>query len=398
MDRRAVFFSPMCLFDNRSGAAISVRTLLEVLAEAGWEVEAYTATFCDGGTEAPLGALLGAEGARDIHRGKIIRRAYRGVMHNILHAGTTVAGKFSQEHAARLAGYLFDSLQKRPADLALTYGGSTYSRQVQARVRPYARRLVFYLANDRYEDASLFAPMDAVLCPSVFLREHYRETLGLDCHVIRDPITPDYFLGPGVRPPTDWDALRRHGLITYINPSPPKGGTLFVRLALMALEQHPALTFLVTEGRMSPAEWRASGVDIAGLPNVLWLPPQRDMRRIYQRTSVLLFPTFWREASGRTVAEAQLSAIPVVASDRGGVPEQLNGGGFCLPVPPECEADHTRVPTEDEVQPWLDTLAGLLDDRETYHQACERALSASAPFHPERARPAARELLQRLAE
>jgi hypothetical protein len=75
MDRRIVFFSPMCLFDHRSGAALSVRTHLQTLAADAWQVETVTGAVCDGPAEYPKERLLGSRGARAKHRGNLERDA-----------------------------------------------------------------------------------------------------------------------------------------------------------------------------------------------------------------------------------------------------------------------------------------------------------------------------------
>lgn len=182
------------------------------------------------------------------------------------------------------------------------------------------------------------------------------------------------------------EARRTLGCVTMINPSLEKGATLFLRLTQMALQRRPEWTFFALEGRLSAAEWYQAGLDVDALANVLWLPNQADMRRIYARTSVLLFPSFWQEASGRSIAEALLSGIPVLASDRGGIPEQMNAGGRSLPVPASCLDNYGRVPAATEIEPWLATLAEWLGSAEAYAAACRRARAAAEPHQPERTR------------
>src|SRR3546814_11226340 len=55
------------------------------------------------------------------------------------------------------------------------------------------------------------------------------------------------------------------------------------------------------------------------------------MREVYRRTHTLLAPSQWEEAWGRVATEAQFSGIPVLASDRGGLPEAVGPGGRVLP-------------------------------------------------------------------
>ncbi len=349
-----------------------------------------TASLCDGRAEYPKERIFGPEGAKPEHQGKNIVLDYRGIRHNILHTRSTVGANLTQQEANTLATILLKVLQKKSFDLVVTYGSSPLSRDLQDIARNHAGKMVFYLANDSYHEPDLFSSMDAIVCPSMFLRDLYKDRLGINPVSLRSIISEQFILSDIDQSYTGRDIMRRIGFVTYINPSPAKGGTLFLRLVSMAYQYRPDITFLVLEGRMSRSQWvKESRIDPGGFANVFWLPNQSDMRRVYQRTSILLFPTFCNEAAGRTVAEAQLNGLPVIASDRGGVPEQLNGGGICLPNPPGCNDDFSVMPTEEHVRSWLDALSGLLNNPDEYDSACTLALEASRPFQPDNSRQAA---------
>ncbi|WP_084605056.1 glycosyltransferase family 4 protein [Desulfonatronum thioautotrophicum] len=389
MPFKALFVSTMCLLDQRSGAALSVRTHLENLAAAGWECHAVTASLCDGNAEYPKVRIFGPEGARPEHQGKCIVLDYSGVRHHILHTRSTVGANLTQQEANSLAMILQKALKENFFDLVITYGSSPLSRDLQNIARKLTRKMVFFLANDSYHDPEVFSSMDVVICPSMFLRDLYRERLGIRPVALRDTISEQFIQTDIDQSFAGRDVLRRKGFVTYVNPSPVKGGTLFLRLVNMAFHNRPDITFLVLEGRLTRSEWiKKFRIDPGGIANVFWMPNQSDMRRVYQRTSILLFPAFWQEASGRIVAEAQLNGIPVIASDRGGIPEQLNGGGICLPNPPGCNDDFSTMPTEEQARPWLDAICRLLDDPDEYDKACTLALEASKPFHPSLTRQA----------
>ncbi len=179
--------------------------------------------------------------------------------------------------------------------------------------------------------------------------------------------------------------MRKQGFITYINPSMQKGATLFLRLVNMAKKKGRDWTFLAVEGRQSMEHFQKQfKVDLAQLPNLWWIPNQWDIRPVYRRTAVLLFPSYWLEASGRSIAEAQLGGIPVLASNHGGMPEQINGGGYLFDIPERYRNDSFQMPTEDEARPWFEVLVSLMEDDNAYAGAVKRAKDAGRFLHPDR--------------
>ena len=81
---------------------------------------------------------------------------------------------------------------------------------------------------------------------------------------------------------------------------------------------------------MNGEERRALQTRVAAHPNVTLQGRGHDMRRVYAATKCLLVPSQWEEAWGRVATEAQFSGIPVIASDRGGLPEAVGPGGTIL--------------------------------------------------------------------
>jgi glycosyltransferase involved in cell wall biosynthesis len=152
--------------------------------------------------------------------------------------------------------------------------------------------------------------------------------------------------------------------LVFINPVPEKGVDIAVALA----KRRQDVPFLFVEAwPLSKARRAAVLASVANLPNVTWLPPQLDMRRVYGQARALLVPSRWLEAWGRVVSEAQISGIPVLASRRGGLPEAVGPGGIL--VDPEAPIDA-----------WEDALGQLWDDPRTYTR-----LSRLARDHAQRA-------------
>jgi glycosyltransferase involved in cell wall biosynthesis len=107
--------------------------------------------------------------------------------------------------------------------------------------------------------------------------------------------------------------------------------------------------------------------------NVEWGARVADMREVYGRARFVLAPSAWEEPWGRIATEAQVSGIPVLASDRGGLPEAVGPGGILLD--PEGPFDR-----------WIEALSALWDDPEVLHRYGEAARlhSARPEIQPER--------------
>lgn len=272
-------------------------------------------------------------------------------------------------------------LSKARPDIIFSFGTSQLSTEMRAAARKMGAKVVFYLGNADIEDSDFIQPGDSGVCPSHYLAHLYASRLGIKTAVLNPVINPLTLVAAGAgiaaRPET-----RRLGFVTFLNPIPHKGLTMVARLIGRALIERPDMRFLLLEGRMPRRLLRRLKLDLPGVSNVWWLPEQRDMSAVYERTSVLLMPSFWSEGFGRSVVEAQLSGIPVLASNRGGLLEALGEGPQPLPVDQRCIEDHYAFPSPKTVDLWWETLLKLWVDDDAYAAASRLARQASEPYAP----------------
>jgi len=137
--------------------------------------------------------------------------------------------------------------------------------------------------------------------------------------------------------------------------------------------------------------------DLSGLTNLHRMANTPDPRDFYRICRVVLMPSLWRESLGRVAVEAMANGIPMLASDRGALPETLGDAGFVFTLPERCTPHGGPVPTAREVAPWVATIERLWDDPafEAAHQA--RARTAARRWDPEHLAPAYLELFESLA-
>ncbi|MFZ4575278.1 MAG: glycosyltransferase [Phycisphaerales bacterium] len=378
MNRRIVLVMSQFPFDPASGAARSLRTMCEMLPPLGWDV-CVVGNLRSGAAsgDEPL-AMLSKSGisAREEH-GPTGAGSLRFVHKGVEYCLTREAG--SAERSEKDLTSLLEAVSADFApEVALTMGGSTWDRARRAGLRERGTPVVFGLRNHGYYHHAAFEDVDAVLTPSVFLSECYRKRLGLRSTPLPTPISRE-----------DSVASEHHQLyFTFVNPSWHKGVGFFSALLRHLAAARSDIPFLVVEslsdassvvlsGGAGPEEWRS-------FDHVAVSRPVHRPADFFAPTRCLLVPSVWEEPSARVVAEALCNHLPVIASDRGGLPESVGNGGWALPIPSRLAPETIdRVdPDEPEVVAWASLIERLADDEHAYAAACRNAAKSSARFDP----------------
>lgn len=151
---------------------------------------------------------------------------------------------------------------------------------------------------------------------SAFTAARWRALFGIDSHLLPPAIIPSRY-----------QADHTGDRVLFINPVPEKG----VELAAGLAAANPDIPFLVAESWAVGDDWRGWLQQRFGaLRNVEWCPATDDVRTLYRQARIVLMPSVWEEAYGRTVIEAQLNGLPVLASRRGALPQTVGEGGEVL--------------------------------------------------------------------
>lgn len=396
MPKRILILLSQLPQDPSSGAARNMRSIAEMLTPLGFEFECVATTATEQvKPEDPIDILdragcrlenqLPAEARRE---GSFIRFAHRAVSYHLLNTGPARILEWSDELDGALNTLLAERLAAFNPDLIFTYGGQPRELRRQRAAKDRGCAIVFALQNWGYLHPRAIPFADAVWTVSTFHQRVYREKVGIESTAIPNPILPEDALAP----------QRRPEFVTMINPSREKGVMLFARLAEMLCATRPDARVLVVEARGSAEELVRAGLD-AGFDlrrhtNIVISPGVAKPSHIYAVTKLLLVPSALAEPSGRVAAEALINAIPPLVSDRGGLPETVEGGGIVLPMPAWLHADTNRVVSPEEAQPWLDAILRLLDDPSVYAEASARALAAGARHLPEQLAPRFAELFE----
>jgi glycosyltransferase involved in cell wall biosynthesis len=203
------------------------------------------------------------------------------------------------------------------------------------------------------------------------------------------------------------------GYATFINPGLDKGVFVFARVARELARLRPDIPILVTQGRSRadilshPALGLAQHIagQFPAVPardgrNIVIMPFTPDPRKfypaVYSVTKLLLMPSLWNESFGLVAAEAMLNGIPVLASNRGALPDTIGAAGFLFDIPAKYKPETREVPSAEEVEPWVETIIRLWDDTAEYEQCSRAAQEHAQRWHPDRLAPLYREFFGKL--
>ncbi|MDB5963332.1 MAG: hypothetical protein JWP59_4626, partial [Massilia sp.] len=169
----------------------------------------------------------------------------------------------------------------------------------------------------------------------------------------------DKSIGAITRPlirPADYATPTDRSAVVFINPSPHKGLEIVIELA----QARPDIPFIFVVNQRAAGEKLRTQLKERGTANIEVLGPFSNMREVYKRARIVIAPSQWIETWGRIATEAHFSGIPVLASNRGGLPEAVGPAGVCVPA----DAPHAV---------WLSQLARMWDDRDFYDELSQAA-------------------------
>ena len=197
-----------------------------------------------------------------------------------------------------------------------------------------------------------------VLANSAFTAGRLAEACGLRCQVVLPLIDPHQYR-----------TAMRPDRVLFVNTTPRKG----VEIAFDVAKRRPDIPFeFVLSWTHKPPALEALHRRARAAGNIVLLPPTQDMRPVYARAKLLLAPSQWEEAWGRVATEAHVNGIPVIGSNRGGLPEAIGPGGVVVPADAPGEA-------------WASAVSRLWDDPAAYADvsAAARDYAARAEIQPD---------------
>jgi glycosyltransferase involved in cell wall biosynthesis len=203
---------------------------------------------------------------------------------------------------------------------------------------------------ERLSGAYFEHPLLSYAANSSFTAGEVQRTFGITCDVIPPLVR---------RAAYETESERTH--VAFVNPHRAKG----LRTMFALARRLPQCKFIVVEC-WPLSQWDRAKLRIAAkrIGNITWCAATTDMRTVYHRARILLAPSRWNEGWGRVVTEAHISGIPVIATDIGGLPESVGGGGILIDRDAGDEA-------------WADAVELLWNDPTVYAEYVAAARAAS---------------------
>ena len=261
--------------------------------------------------------------------------------------------------------------------MVLTYGGGSPGDALVAHAKARGIPVVFWAHDLSHTDAGAFANADYVIVPSEFSSEFYRQRVGVECHVLPNVIDPAFVLAQNHNPK----------YVTIVNPQARKRFYVVARIAEQILRRRPDIPILVVERRDAAKALQSTRADMTWAKDLFSVTNGTDPREFYGVTKLLLMPSLLDESFGLAAAEAMANGIPVLASNRGALPETVGDGGILLDIPPQYTPESAEQLTAAEIEPWVETTLRLWDDGAFYRQQSEKTRACAARWHPDRLRP-----------
>jgi len=373
--------------DTASGAARSMRTIVEWLAAAGHECRVLCTARFDARPPDSLDGHLSSLGVRAeaaaaprrlIRSGSAARpvRSFElnGIPVTMVFTRHNDWQRPDRDETEQLVNLCRRILRDFQPQVVLSYGPHAAVQEMLRLARRHGARTVFSVRNYGYEDRRWFAHADSVLACSPFLARYYAARAGIQCTGIPSPIRWSDVLAPE----------ESRTFVTFVNPSLEKGAALFARLADMLGSRRPDIPVLVVQSAADVSSLNSiPGIDFSRYPQIMAAPPVPRPADFFELTRILLVPSVFQEPFGRVAAEALINGVPPVVSDRGALPETVDGAGAVLRLPEWLTPSSLQIPDEQEARPWFEAVCSLWDDAELYARQSAGARAAASRLYAE---------------
>ena len=377
-----------CISDPTAGVTQSLRTIMEWLADAGHACHILTTARFESRVTFSIEDHLEQRGValshlrppdgRSHRSGKKRRVGNRPVVHytvrdvpvTLLLTRHNDESRPDRAEAAQFLTLLEHLLDEFVPDQLIACNGHPMIFEAMTRARTRGVTTAFAVRGFGYYEPRYFADVDHAFTCSQYLTDVYRERVGLISTPIEPPIHWSTVLAPS----------DSRAFVTFVHPAPHKGLLLFARLADMLGSRRPDIPVLVVQSGQSGGSLNGiPGIDFGKYPQIMAAPPVSKPADYFALTRILLVPSVWEEPFGRVAAEAMINGVPPIVGNRGALPHVVGGdfvnggGGRVLPIPEWMTSKTTRLPTEQELEPWYEAVCALWDDAALYQSMGARA-------------------------
>ena len=374
---KLLWISQFNLHDSSSGAAVQARIMLEQLAKRGVKVLAIGGFIFDSiaGAKSTF-PKLEAEVQQDAAKKPPIAFGQNGINYLYIPTSTTSLSLLPHDEEWRIYTAFCRQLNIFRPDVCMGYGMALFGTAVHAECRRRGIPHAYPICNGNHPYYN-FWDSDLLFTDSAANAQLYAQRDHLNLATTGAFIDKDAYIADS----------GSHEYITMINPEPRKGGAILAKLALLA-KNDPELKnekFLVVNSRGNFAstvsvlhdegDKAATNYKPEMFDNVSMAQNTTNMKAIYALTKVLLAPSVpkaWHEGWGRVASEAVLNRIPALVAKNGGLEEAMAGAGIALDVPSTLHDDPARMPSDEEIAPWIEALKELL-------KAKKPTISVSSP-------------------
>jgi glycosyltransferase involved in cell wall biosynthesis len=285
-------------------------------------------------------------------------------------------GEWDEEEVASFLFSFDRRLTRDRPDALLTFAAGDVGRCMIDIAKRHDIIVVAALHNFSYTDPYLLRNVDYAYVPSEFSRDYYWKNFSISCHVLPNPVDPARVCV----------SQRVPRFLTFVNPSLEKGVYAFARIVSELSSRRPDIPILVVEARGTRENLMRCGIEAEVYGQLHIMPHTADPRRFWGVSRVCVMPSLWRESHGLVAVEAMSNGVPVIASDRGALPETLADTGFLLPLPDWMTPETDVIPEARAMAPWIEAIIRLWDDPALYLDECSKARRQATQWHPDRVR------------